>query len=289
MKNIAILATTSLTAALMAASLVGCGGQASTTDTAAADSEAVATTEQTQDQIIAELKDAIANEPTYKSVTLTEVTKSAAKGESTADDALEATTVYKFDASGEELKTDMTGKMGDIAIRYCSDGEDAVCVTDGPVYSGTTEQFDQSHFAGVEAYLKEAVGDLNTLVDCTDTVVKEQQGDVISYELTLDPQKYMASDEILTLLKESGDPVESATVTLGFDKDGHIVSIHEVVAYASSTTDRTYELSDFDSTIIDPMPEADKTYEEMEADISQKLDEFAEGLDETSSDTTEAK
>ena len=133
-------------------------------------------------EAIAELKDAIASRPAHKSVTLTEVvkgsTKTGASDGQSAPDTIEPKIVYKFDASGEKLKTDMTGKIDDVTIRYCSEGDDAVCVTDGPVYSGTTEQFDLSHFAGVEAYLKDAVGDLNTIADCVDTVEKEQQGDL---------------------------------------------------------------------------------------------------------------
>lgn len=191
----------------------------------------------------------------------------------------------------------MVGEIDDIAIRYCSDGDDAVCVTDGPVYSGTTEQFDQSHFAGVEAYLEGAVGDLNTIADCVGSVAKEQQDGLTAYTLTLDPEKYMASDEILTMMKEYGDPVVSAVFTLGFDGEGHLASIHEVVEYAKSIADRTYTLSDFDSTTVDPMPAADKTFEEMEADINEKYEALEDELDATSeyqdeaasSDAAEAK
>ena len=320
MKRMAILATTLLAAALMAIALVGCGGQASSSasSASASGSASASASAQSQDEIIADLKDALANEPAYKSVTLTEVTKatfkieaeadesasseaasseSAASEEPSSDNTIESTTVYKFDASGEKLKTDMTAEIEGITIRYCSDGDDAVCVTDGPVYSGTTEQFDESHFAGVEAYLEGAVGDLNTIVDCAATVEKEQQGDLAVYTLTLDPEKYMASDEILTMMKEYGDPVVSAVFTLGFDNEGHLASIHEVVEYNTSATDRTYTLSDFDSTVVDPMPAADKTFEEMEADINEKLEALESELDVTSeyqdaaasSDAAEAK
>ena len=37
--------------------------------------------------------------------------------------------------------------------------------------------------------------------------------------------------------------------------------------------------SDYDSTVIDPMPEADKTYEEMEEDMAKKIDALYEELD----------
>lgn len=304
MKRTTILTTTLLAATLMAAPLVGCGGQTSSSATSAStsDSATASTAEQSQDEIVAELKDAIASEPAYKTVTLTQLTEATPKGEAdTAEDAssdatssantttdelsssdtITSKTVYKFDASGDELKTDMTGEIEGVKIRYCSDGDEAVCVTDGPVYSGTTEQFGEAHFAGVEAFLKEEVGDLNTLIGCADTVEKAQEGDLTVYTLTLDPEKYMASDEILTMMKEYGDPVVSAVFELGFDGEGHLASIHEAVEYSASIADRTYTLSDFDSTEVGPMPEADKTYEEMEADIDEKYKALEDELDAT--------
>ena len=54
--------------------------------------------------------------------------------------------------------------------------------------------------------------------------------------------------------------------------------------------------SDYDSTVIDPMPAADKTYEDMEDDMQEKLDAFEEELEsdegseeEASSASAEAK
>ena len=42
--------------------------------------------------------------------------------------------------------------------------------------------------------------------------------------------------------------------------------------YSSSVSEVAIAFSDFDSTVIDPMPEAEKTYEEMEADIEAKYE-----------------
>ena len=122
---------------------------------------------------------------------------------------------------------------------------------------------------------------MNTCIDCFDTVVKEQQGDVTVYTVTLDPEKYMASDEILTMMKDAGDPVLSAVFTFSIDKDGRLVSLNRVVDYNVSSIDVTHTLSDFDSTVIGPMPEADKTYEEMESDINVKFEQLAAELDVT--------
>lgn len=277
-----------------------------------------ASAEQSQDPVVAELVEVFAKAPAFKSVTITEhittdfkggaeasagdsstsaASSAAASSESTesaaaassesaaADEAgeeletIDATTVYKFDESGDKLKTSMTAELGDIKLQYFSNGEDAVCVTDGPVYSGTTEQFDQTHFAGAAAYLKEATWDLNDIVGCVATATKSEQDGMTVYELTLDPEKYMASDEILQIMAESGDPILSAVVYIGFDPNGYIVWVDNKTDYKLSTTEKSLSLSDFDSTVIEPMPQADKTYEEMEADIKQKLDAYSEELE----------
>jgi len=64
-------------------------------------------------------------------------------------------------------------------------------------------------------------------------------------------------------------------------KDGRLVSLNRVVDYNVSSIDVIHTLSDFDSTVIGPMPEADKTYEEMESDINVKFEQLAAELDVT--------
>ena len=307
MKRVSAIIVATLIATLAICVVAGCSGQSASSSAA----------KQTPEEIIAELKGAIANQPEFKSVTLTEVsistfkdaaaTEGSASGEAASSEAasskaasskaassesaaaedpddanaIKSKTGVKFDESGEALKTDAIYEIEDIKLEYYSDGDKAVCVTDGPVYSGTTEQFDQPQFAGFEACFYGAVGDLNTCIDCFDTVVKEQQGDVTVYTVTLDPEKYMASDEILTMMKDAGDPVLSAVFTFSIDKDGRLVSLNRVVDYNVSSIDVTHTLSDFDSTVIGPMPEADKTYEEMESDINVKFEQLAAELDVT--------
>lgn len=253
-----------------------------------------------------ELEEAISNVPVFESVTVNETTRAVFLGdsetaeageESAESESLETTTIYQFDASGDKLKTSMTGQIEDIKIQYYSVGDEAVCVTDGPVYSGTTEQFDMVYFGGFEAYFEDTIGDLNTIVGCADTVSKEQKDGVTIYTLKLDPEKYIQSDEILTMMADYGDPVLEAAYTIGFDQDGRIVSVDEFVAYEQNTTERILTLSDFDCTVIDPMPKADRTYEEMEADMDEKFAVLDEELDlteevegqETTSEDGEAK
>ncbi len=130
-------------------------------------------------ETIAELKDAIASMPAYKSVTLTEVVKGSTKADASdgqsAPDTIEPKIVYKFDESGEKLRTDMAGEIGDTTFRYFSEGDDVVCETGGSAYSGTTEQFGLAHFAGIDACLAEKIGDMNSIVECAAAVEKEQQ------------------------------------------------------------------------------------------------------------------
>lgn len=217
-------------------------------------------------KIIDELKDAIAGRPAYKSVTLTELVKGSTKTD--APDTIEPKIVYKFDASGKKLRTDMTGEIGDTTFRYCSEGDAAVCVTGGSAYSGTTEQFGLAHFAGIEACLAEKIGDMNKIIECIATVTKEQQGELAVYALTLDPEKYIASDETLIAMKAGGNPVLSASFEFGFDKDGNLAFTHGVIEYTASITDGTYTLSGFDGTVVEPMPAANKTFADLEVEMA---------------------
>lgn len=325
MKRAGIFLVMSLAAVLAVGALAGCSNQQSSS--AASSSAASASSAQSHDEVVAELKNAVANQPAFKSVTVTEesaafvkdaaetatagssasaasseaassasaaasesasAASSAASEASGEADAIRAKTVYKFDASGDKLKTETTSEIDDVKIAYYSDGTDAVCVTDGPVYSGTTEQFELIQFAGYDALIAEEVGDPNKIIDCVDTVTKEQQGDLTVYTLKLDAKKYIQSDEILTIMAEAGDPVLAATYVIGFDKDGHLAKLDSLVEYQATTAERNLTMSGFDSTVLDPMPAADKTYEEMESDIQAKWDELEKTL-EGDTDSSDAK
>ena len=200
MKRASIYFAAVLSAALAVGAIAGCGSQSTPSESAPAESsEAAAEAEQSQDQIIAELKELAANRFAYKSVTVDEETNNVTKSDEedseddevteddtiTGDNDISSKTVYKFDASGDTLKTSMVTQIDDVTLAYYSNGDDAVVVTDGPIYSGTTEQFDLPHFKGVESYLTDTFGDLRVIVDCADTVTKEQQGDTAVYTVTV--------------------------------------------------------------------------------------------------------
>lgn len=261
--------------------------------------------EKSQDEILAELKESLSNLPAYTSVTITEkeytwenynedavaetsdaasssaASSSAASSSSSAGvsepslggETIESTSVYKFDESGDKIKTSVSHTLDDITMQYYTDGDDAVCVTDGPVYSGTTEQFDLAHAAGSKVYLEETIGDLNTLLDCVTEVEQGEIEGVMGYELTLDPQKYIETDEYLKMAADAGDPIQNAYITVGFDKDGYIAWMTRTDVFSGLTKSTLLDLTDYDKTVVDPMPEATNTYEEMEAEISAKLEE----------------
>ena len=293
---------------------------------ASASSEsASAASEQSNDEVLAELKDVSSKMPAFKSVTITDQTVSvlsnvseatttdssasaasseAASSESAAAESsasaesstIASTTVYKFDESGDKVRTSVKSEIEDITLQYFTEGDDAVCVTDGPAYSGTTDQFGLEHAAGAKAYLESATGDLNTIFNCVKTVTKSQQDGMTVYELALDPEKRIASDEIFQLLADNGDPVLNEGIIIGFDENGYLMWANEKREFKDSTAEKNMMFSDFDSTVVDPMPEADKTYDDMQADMDEKYEELFAELEEAesaegavSSDAAEAK
>ena len=286
MKRNTICITAALAAALAVGALVGCSGQstsASASASAASESaSASATAEQSSEELVAEFKAAAESVPDYKSVTINvEESSTVAGSEAGEDDAIAGTTVYKFDETGDTLKTSVDAEVAGIKLKYITDGDEAVFVSDGPIYSGTVEQFDIPSAAGPGAYLDSAIGPLDTLAACASSVEKLESHGLVFYTLTLDPEKYIASDEALKLLADAGSPVTEALVTVGFDEDGSICSIDKKVAYSDITAVRNLVFSDYGATTVEDLPAADKTYEEMEADMQEKLDALSSELDLT--------
>ena len=272
-----------LSLALATGAMAGCGGQqaASTNEPAPAETTANDTATngtaagQSQEETTAQFVAALAAVPECKSVTVEEemTTTNAKDGEK-----LSTKTVYKFDESGDTVKTSAEADVLGVKLVYYTDGDDAVLVTDGPVYSGTTEQFDIAYAGGLGSYLGQIIGEEGTLVECTAKIEKSEAGGMSFYSFTLDPEKYMASDEALSMLKESGSPVKEAVITIGFDEDGSIASVDKKVVYEDVTSVWNLVLSDHNKTTVDPMPEATATYEEMQEAEQMKLDQvFGEG------------
>lgn len=279
MKRLATLISAALGIALATGTIMGCANQTAqlSQDTLDSSSSAV---EQTQEEILAELRNAVKNVPKQTSVTVTEEESSTYNGgESSSEETISSKTVYKFDSSGDQLRTSAEAKISDVEFKYYTEGDKAVFVSDGPVYSGTTEQFDLVFANGLQAYLEDSIGKLDVLIDCAKSVEKMQSNGLTFYTLMLDPKKYIESDEALGMLAEYGTLVKEAVITIGFEEDGNICSIDKKDAYEDSTAVTGLVFSDYNSTVIDPMPKATKTFEEMEADSQAKLDAFEKELE----------
>lgn len=288
MKRTTTLMAAALSMTLVAGALVGCGGQQSSTSDSTSAATSATTAAQTQEELVAELKKVSADSPEFKSVTVIETdvstpvgnsesssesTDEASSEESTTSDVISGTGIYKFDASGEQLRTSAEVEALGIKETYYTDGENAVRVTDGPIYGGTAEQFSLIQAKGLRDFITSKIGNLDTLTSCLGSIEKTQQDGITTYTLTLDPQKYTDSDEILRLMADTGNPLQEAVVTFNLDQNGNIVSMSSKMSYATVVSETTLSFSDFDNTTVDPMPEATSTYEQMEADIQAKLEE----------------
>lgn len=308
MRSMTTCAAAAIVAALCVGAITGCGNQSAPSEGTAVDGVAELASEQPQDALVAEYRDAVAKVPAYQSVTIVETTESvffgvpsvvvdgatstsdtgegdtARAGTSdeggTEDITFTNTTTYMFDASGSTLKTSMIGEVGDAKVQYLTDGDDVACVTDGPVYSGTTKQFDLPQSDGVEVFLERTIGDLSALADCVSSVDKSNAHGLTLYTLTLDPEAYVASDKILSVKAETGNAVEEAVFVVGFNEDGSIASIDKRLAYKNLTSAWNLVFSDYDRTVIPALPEADRTYEDMGADAHAKYEKMAGGLEE---------
>jgi hypothetical protein len=191
----------------------------------------------------------------------------------------ESKTVYKFDASGDKLKTCATFEEDGAKAQYFTDGDAAVCVTDEGTYGGTVEQFELTQANGVDALIKDTFGDSSTIFDCATKVTQDTAEGYTTYEITLDPDKYTVADETIQFLIDPDSPLTEAVASYVVDADGHIVSMGATLAFTDSTIIKTMNFSGFDSTTVDPMPKADKTFEEMEADVQAELDALYDELD----------
>ena len=289
MKHVSTVVATALGLALATGALAGCGGQqASTTDNPAASAEQAAV--QTTEELVAEFKQAVADVPEYTSATVTLEEISTSPNESPdGEETIESKTVYKFDKSGGQLKTSANVDMSGLKLEYITDGDNAVFVSDGPVYSGTTEQFDLNFSDGLEAFLLDSIGDLNVLADCAADAEKMESKGLTFYTFTLDPEKYIASDEALKTLADYGTTVKEAMVTVGFDEDGTIASIDRTIDYGDTIASKHMVFSDYNSTVVEAMPEATKTFEEMEADSQAKLDALYGEDDAATEEATKAE
>jgi len=294
-----------LAAILVVGALAGCGQQKASSESASASaasstssaqvsssasaSSASASSGRAKDGAIAELESAAAKTPEFKSVTVTETTTwSYLDGTSTAPETVQATGVYKFDMSGDQLKESVSAEYEGQKLQYFTDGKTAVFVSDGPVYSGTVEQFGTEDYSGFDVFLAHVIGELGMIAGCTTAVDKTEADGSTNYLLTLDPEKYAASDEMLTALAASGAPITQALFTIGLDGNGNVTSMNLALSFGDSSIVENLAFSDFNSTVVDPAPEATIKYEEMEASMQQELKTLMGDLDAFRASPSEA-
>lgn len=269
MKRSTTLIATALGFALATTPLMGCGSQQAAPAGDQATTEAAQTAVPSHEELVAEFSKAMDSVPECKSITIDEEMTSTYKEDNSQ---ITSKTIYKFDGSGDQLKTSSEIQVDNVKMAYYTDGDQVVFVSDGPVYSGTVEQFELEQANGFGPYLDEVLGEKGMLTNCASNVEKQSKDGLTIYKLTLDVDKYTNADEALKLLTDNGVKLQDAQVTVGFDESGNIVSVDKRYEYDTSVAEWHLVLSDHNKTTVDPMPEATKTYEDLDADTNAKLD-----------------
>lgn len=288
MKRVAMYIVTVFAVALAVGALAGCGQNASSGQSSASNAQPAAS-KQSKDEVISDLKSTEQNAPEFKSVTVNERTAWNYTNDSTGKpETTQFSGVYKFDLSSDQPKESITAEYGGQKLQFFTDGKTAVFVSDGNAYSGTPRQFGAEDYSGFDTFVKHVVGDLETVVGCAASAEKAESSGPACYMLTLDPEKYMASDGALTMLKEEGYPVKAATLTIALNESGNIGLMSLIVDFEGSSIEETLEFSDFNSTEVEPTPKATKTYEEMDEGMRSQIQEMMKELDAYNSSASTA-
>ena len=302
-------------AALIAGALVGCGGQAASSSASASAASAsaaasatapaspTAETKATAEETVAQLKAAMENAKNFKSVTVThkvgmevdtaqlqelineqsasasavESAESAAASDAAAaeDMSLDTTTVYKFDQSGETMKASSSTDFFGSTISAFLDGDKAVVDFDGDAYAGTIDEIGVHEMTSIDELLNTKVGDFDTIMSCVSAADIGKQGDNTVYALVVDTEKYAEADEVQKELSEAGLKKDVFAVSYEFGADGKLVSVNVFESMSFQTTEASLNFTDYDATVVDPVPETDKTYADMSADIQAAVDELS--------------
>lgn len=266
MKTIKTYATSLFAATLVAGTLFGCGGQpqaaqqdaAGETATEATSGSEAAASEEVADELKAAMKAASA----YQSVTLTHRTVMDGDTEKALD------TVAKFDLSGERTTSSITYKLSDSTYKTYYDGQDMVCdFGGGDVFKATADELDEDEKAlSVEAFESDLLGQFDSIVASASTIEKTSVDGGVLYTLTLDPKLLAKHDEELAGM---GADVSAATVSYEFDSDGRLVKLTSSQDTSFGVVDETVECSDYNSTVVDPAPETDRTLADHEAALEE--------------------
>ena len=293
-------------AASSSASASAASASASASASATAPASPSAETQANAEETVAQLKEAMENAKDFKSVTIThnvgvEVDASQlAKSESaqsasseaaesdesaeSADDSdtataedtsLNTTTVYKFDQSGDAVKSSSTSDFQGSTFKSYLDGDKATVEVGDNAFAGTVQEMSAQELTSIDELLKTKVGDFEAITSCVSAADVEKQGDNTVYALVIDADKYTETDEIEKALAKAGLKKEVFTVSYEFGADGKLLSVSVNTTTPIDTTQATLKFTDYDATVVDQAPETDKTYADMSAEMQKTIDAIA--------------
>lgn len=271
MKTVKTYATGLLAATLVAGALFGCGGQPQPAQQEAAEEPAAtesatesATTDAASTKELAdELKAAMKAASSYQSLTLTRHTVM----DDDENQVIDA--VAKFDVSGERTISSITYTTKDSTYATYYDGQDMVCdFGDGDVFKVTADELDEDEEGfSVESLAPELLGHFEAIVDSAGTITKAETDDGgVVYELELDPKLLAEHDAELS---DMGIDVDAVAVSYEFGADGRLAKIATYQDMSLATVDETIVCSDYDSTVVDPAPETDRTLADHQAELEE--------------------
>ena len=191
------------------------------------------------------------------------------------DTSLNTTTVYKFDQSGDAVKSSSTSDFQGSTFKSYLDGDKATVEVGGNAFAGTVQEMSAHELTSIDELLKTKVGDFEAITSCVSAADVEKQGDNTVYALVIDADKYTETDEIEKALAKAGLKKEVFTVSYEFGADGKLLSVSVNTTTPIDTTQATLRFTDYDATVVDQAPETDKTYADMSAEMQKTIDAIA--------------
>lgn len=271
-------ATTMLAATLVAGALYGCGAPSGSASASASGETASAATEATSVDT-SELTAAMAGAKDYQSVTVENKEYPGGEG------GTPIVSLAKYDLSGGHVTSSVTYEVEGMTFHMYYDGQDMVAdYGDGDVFKLTADEIDDDEGAlGVEQLVPGLLGNFDKLVSCAASVEKQTVEDGVSYELVVDPALLAKEDE---MIKEFGGEMSDFSVRYSFGADGRLTNIESHEESNFGVVDRQISFLNYDSTVVDPAPETDRTLADHEAALEEAW--AAESEESTDAETEEA-
>lgn len=300
-KRIAIV----LFATVLASALAGCGSQQSAAS-ASASSNAASTeassetsavsasgvTTLTSEQAVDEIANLLVDSSGYKTVTITQTntvlpsnataTGSSASAESSSSNAaalepFEVQTVYKFDISGDNTKSNVSTSLDGDKIVYYLDGDNVVAdYGGGNIYGGTVKEFSAENYVAPSKVIEAGAGELADLGTAIISATSDTINGDTAYTLAIDPEKFAKVDETFAVSKQYLN-VSAVGVTYLFGPDNVLKSITYADTSDIGDTVRQIEFSDYDATTLESAPAATKTYQDLVNDAKTVISDVTNG------------